>query len=275
MSVTFLTAPELTAALVEAGIDDGVALLALWPSEHPSSLRAEVELEVEGTCGRFYLKSYRYAGWRKARGLIGRGTLYGTPPEINEFNALTWLRAHDIPAVRPVAAAARTGGLRLQAHALLTEYVPGAPDLASRLADAEDPLVHYSELRSAVAEELGRHLARMHGQGFVHRDCHARNILMRVDSPQPRIWFLDCRRAGHGSAPRAQLHDLACLRLDLRPAEGAVFTANEWTHLLRAYLGSDQGTVALDARLAEVAETERARREARAAKRARRQTPRR
>lgn len=269
MTVTFLTAPGLEAALAAAGIDRGAALLDLWPSDHPSSLRAEVELDVEGTCGRFYLKSYRYAGWRKSRGLIGRGTLFGTPPEINEFKALSWLRAHDVPAVRPVAAAARTGGLRLHAHALLTEYVPGAPDLASRLADAEDPLVHYTELRSAVAEELGRHLARMHGHGFVHRDCHARNILMRVETPLPQVWFLDCRRAGHDGAPRAQLHDLACLRLDLRPATGAIFAANEWTHLLRAYLGSDQGTVALDARLAEIAAAEHARRAARAARRAR------
>lgn len=268
MSLTLLTAPELTMSLAAAGVGSAEALLQLWPSEHASSVRAELHLDVEGTCGRFYLKSYRYPGWRKARGLIGRGTLFGTPPEIAEFRALTWLRAHGVPAVRPVAAAARTGGLRLHAHALLTEYVPDAPDLAQRMADADDPIVHYSELRSAVAEELGGHLAHMHRQGFVHRDCHARNILMRVESPRPRLWFLDCRRAGRTKAPRAQLHDLACLRLDLRPAEGARFTAGEWAYLLRAYLGSDQGTVALDARVAELAQAERRRRDARVARRA-------
>lgn len=259
MSAVFLTDPDLTAALAAAGLDSATSLLALWPGESATSLRTEVAMKVAGTCGRLYLKSYRYPGWGKSRGLVGRGSFFGTAPQVQEFRNLSWLRAHDVPAVRPVAAASQRVRGRLAGHALLTEIVPGARDLAAAMADPDDPVRSDRAHRYALAGTLGRAVARMHLHGFSHRDCHARNVLVRDDADGPAIWFLDCRRGGRRGARRGRLFDLACLRIDLRPEEGAVFGAAEWTHLLASYIGAEQGTAELDAAVDPVAEAEASR----------------
>ncbi len=95
-----------------------------------------------------------------------------------------------MPAVRPVAAASRTEQGRLVAHALLTEHVPDAIDLARRLATPGDPVRDDLETRRRVARLLiGRHAHRMHSEGFVHRDLFPRNVLVRVDEDGPSVWF--------------------------------------------------------------------------------------
>ncbi len=273
MSETLLIAEGLETELRAAGVTSAQALIELGLARDQTSARGPLALAVAGTTGRFFFKGYRYSGWRKARGLLGRGTVFGVAPELQEFRALAWLRAHDIPAVRPIAAAARIRGGRLAAQALLTELVADAADVAARLAAPEDPLTASRELRYALAGALGAALARMHLHGFVHRDCHARNVLMRIEDDVPRIWFLDCRRGGVRRAARARhgaLHDLACLRLDLRSEAGAVFGAPEWTHLLMTYLGSEAGTAELDSRIQRVAAKEARRQARRAARRAKR-----
>lgn len=198
-----------------------------------------------------YLKRYHYAGWRTSQGLIGRGTLWGTAPEVSEFRALTWLRAHDVCAVRPLAAAARTRAGRLVAHALLTEVVPDVRDLSKRMRSKDDPLLRGAAGRRTLLAALGRTLGRMHRLGFVHRDCHARNILV-ADNPlghecgegavwggessagehkRAALWLLDCRRGGVGGRKGPDF-DLATLDQDL----SAYFSRPERHRALAAYL---------------------------------------
>ena len=196
MGERLLLDPQLAPALHAAGVKNVEALLALaGPLEVPSVVTT-VDLPVEGTVGRFHLKRYVYDGWGKAKGLLGRGTLWGTAPEVNEFRVLAKLREQHVPAVRPVAAAVRTARGRLVAHALLTEHVPGALDLERRLKDPSDPLRASRATRRRVAELIGRCLHRMHSFGLVHRDVYARNLLVRLEEEGPKIWFLDCRRGG-------------------------------------------------------------------------------
>jgi hypothetical protein len=206
--------PALAPALHAAGVGSAAALLALGGDPDARHVVRVVDLPVEGTVGRFHLKRYAYDGWGRSKGLLGRGTLWGTAPELNEFRVLAALRENQIPAVRPVAAAARTQGGRLVAHALLTEHVPGAVDLMRRWLDPADPVRVSRRVRRRVMELIGRSVHRMHAWGHVHRDLYARNVLVRIEDDEPRIWLCDCRRGGPGR--RLEGEDPAH-----RPARGA------------------------------------------------------
>lgn len=226
----FLVDPDLVGALAGAGVAGADDLLALGAAPPGRSLKTRVPLALPGTSGLFHLKRYHYAGWRESRHLLGHGTLFGTPPELREFRALAWLRAHGIPAVRPVAAAALTRRGRLVAHALLTEHVPDAPDLAAHLADPAARLRRDAPARQGALAALGRSLRAMHLLGFAHRDCHLRNVLLRL-GPDDRaeVWWLDCRRGGVGGWRRGPEADAALLRRELLahlgPDELAAFEA--------------------------------------------------
>ena len=196
----------LQGALATAGLGHARDLLA-WadpPASHNVGRR--VMRAVDGTSESFYLKAYRYPGWAKSRGLIGRGSLWGRAPCVREFDNLAWLRARDVPVPRAIAAAAVTRRLRLCAHALLTEWVPNAPSLASRLTDRDD-LIH--TCRDAVLDTVDHTVRAMHALGFAHRDLFARNILVRLRTNlPPEIFLLDCRRGGPaGRAERDREHD--------------------------------------------------------------------
>ncbi len=222
--------PALAPALSAGGLARAEGLFGLAGPLDRSSVVTEVEIPIPGTVGRFHLKRYAYDSWRRSKGLFGRGTLFGSAPEIQEMKALQWLREHQIPAVRPIAAASRTRRGRLVAHLLLTEHVENARDLAARLRDPMDPLRTDAAARARALGLVAHHLAQMHAEGFVHRDAHPRNVLVRVDE-DVRVWFLDCRRGGT-SGRRGPLGDLATMDLDL---EGLV-TRTERLRALATYL---------------------------------------
>jgi hypothetical protein len=224
----------LAPALAAAGIASAPALLRLGGDPNRRSSVAVVDLPVDGTCGRFHVKRYRYDSWAESKGLLGRGTLWGTPPEVREFRNLAFLREKGVPAVRPVAAAAETSGGRLLAHALVTEHVEDAVDLAKRLATPGDPVRDDPRLRRRTLVVLGRHLHRMHLEGFVHRDLFARNVLVRVHEGEPSLWLCDCRRGGASSMRSKPLDDLAAIDSDL---VGRV-PVRDRVAALRAYAGS-------------------------------------
>lgn len=214
MGDRLLMDPTLAPALHAAGVGSAAALLSLGGDPEAPHVVRTVELPVEGTVGRFHLKRYAYDGWGRSKGLLGRGTLWGAAPELNEFRVLAALRENQIPAVRPVAAAARTRGGRLVAHALLTEHVPGAIDLMRRWLEPSDALRTSRRLRRRVMELIGRCVHRMHAFGQVHRDLYARNILVRIEDDEPRIWFCDCRRGGPPGLRHGLWDDLATLDAD-------------------------------------------------------------
>lgn len=250
MRESLLLDPELAEALGRAGIRSAGDLLSLAGTGTERNLGTFVDLAVEGTTGRFYLKRYHYAGWRASKGLLGRGSLWGRAPEIHEYHALRWLRAGGIAAVRPVAAAARTERGRLVGHALLTEAVHGATALDVRLHTPGDLLRESIALRRRLAAVLGATLRRMHDRRFVHRDAHARNVLVRLEDGDVRVWLLDCRRARfpqrtHAAVARfpgsAALFDLATLDRDLQ----GVLTRSERRRALGAYLGNRDAAAAL------------------------------
>jgi len=236
----------LAPALHAAGLSSAAALLALGGDPDAPHVVRIVDLPVDGTLGRFHLKRYAYAGWGRSKGLLGRGTLWGSAPGVNEFRMLAAMRENHVPAVRPVAAASRTRGGRLVAHAVLTEHVAGAVDLQRRWLDPADPLRSDRRARRRVAELIGRNLQRMHSFGNVHRDFYARNVLVRLDEDGPRIWFLDCRRAGPPSWRSGAWTDLATLDADWQgrlPRTDRLAT-------LKSYLGAEDDVAEAVARIA-------------------------
>src|SRR5437762_888823 len=196
MGFRLLLDKMLAPALAAAGIASAPALFRLGGEPGATSVVAVVDVPVDGTSGKFHVKRYRYPGWAASKGLVGRGTLWGTPPEVREFKNLEFLREKGVPAARPVAAAAETKGLRLVAHALLTEHWEGAVDLERRLATPGDPVRDDPATRRRTMEILGRHVYRMHSEAFAHRDLVARNVLVRVEEGDPMIALCDCRRRG-------------------------------------------------------------------------------
>jgi tRNA A-37 threonylcarbamoyl transferase component Bud32 len=215
VGIRLLLDKMLAPALAAAGIASAPAIFRLGGDPEATSVVTTVDLPVDGTVGRFHLKRYRYAGWPKAKGLLGRGTGWGTAPEVQEFKNLAFLREKGVPAVRPVAAASETKGMLLVAHALLTEDLPGAIDLEKRLAAPGDPVRDDPKTRRRVMELIGRHVHRMHGEGFTHRDLFARNVLVRVEEGDPSVAFCDCRRGGSPTMNAKALLDLATLDADL------------------------------------------------------------
>ena len=221
MGDTVLLDPALAEALAAAGLDTVDGLLALGGDALPASVVAPVTAPVAGTAGRFHLKRYVYETWGRSWGLLGRGTGWGEAPELREFRVLAGLREHGIPAARPVIAAARRRGPRLAFQALLTEHVPAAIDLSTRLGRDGDPVRREPEIRRRVLASIAEHLARMHAAGLVHAHVHARNVLVGlpgVEGPSAGdigVVFLDCRRGGAPARGRQPLLDLATLDGDL------------------------------------------------------------
>lgn len=235
MGTRLLLDKKLAPALAAAGIRSPESILSLGGDRGATSVVRIVDLPVEGTCGRFHLKRYLYPSAAKAKGLLGRGTLYGTAPEVQEFKNLEFLREKGIPAVRPIAATSVTEGLRLVAHALLTEHVEGAIDLATRLSTPGDPVRDDPAIRRRTAELLGRHVHRMHSEAFCHRDLFARNVLVRVEDGEVGLWFCDCRRGGPPSLRWKYEDDLATLDGDLLDR----LPRRDRVRALRAYAGAD------------------------------------
>ncbi len=234
MSCHFHVDAELSDALRVAGIANGDDLLDLQVDDKPRNVVTPCKLSVAGTVGRFHLKRYVY-GLRRGLRMAGRGTFWGHAPEVSEFRALKRLRELGVPAVRPVAAAARTRFGVLVAHALLTEHVPGAADLGQRFATPDDPLRTDASLRVQVVELMGRHLATMHGGGFVHRDLFARNVLLRIGQDGAELTFLDCRRGGPPTHRHGPRYDLECFAKDPRLLRTGGFSVEELKRMLAVY----------------------------------------
>jgi tRNA A-37 threonylcarbamoyl transferase component Bud32 len=247
MGDRFVCDVPLAPALAAAGLRNAADLLQLGGSATHHHMGTFLELPVAGTCGRFYLKRYAYPGWGASWGLLGRGTLWGTAPELNEFRALAWLRGHGLPAAKPIAAAARRHAGRLVAHALLTEVVEGAVDLDRRLHDPADPLRVSRGLRRRFLQRLGEVIGRMHALGFRHRDLHARNVLVQAEDDEVALWLIDCRRGGRGLR-QGPHHDLACLDRDLR----GLLTRGDRRRLLGAYLAPGGDAKAVVRRVAAI-----------------------
>ncbi|MGJ7458265.1 3-deoxy-D-manno-octulosonic acid kinase [Halomonas sp. MA07-2] len=120
-----------------------------------------------------------------------------------ELRLTAALHERGLPVPRPVAAAVIRHGLSYEA-ALITERLPGARALASRL---EEGRAH-----EALLEAVGRTIRRFHDAGLDHVDLNARNLL--VDDEE-RVWLIDLDRCRQRPKGRWQSANLARLERSL------------------------------------------------------------
>lgn len=145
-----------------------------------------------------------------------------------EFRMLAELSGKGLNVSRPVAARYQRNGAHYRAD-LITHYIPDAQTLAHRLGN--------DGLDSAIAERVGRTVARLHAAGAYHADLNAHNVL--VDARN--VWLIDFDRGELRSPQRGwQLDNLSRLRRSLvkvgaaRNGE-ATFEREIWQPLMQAY----------------------------------------
>ncbi|WP_404299366.1 3-deoxy-D-manno-octulosonic acid kinase [Halomonas sp.] len=120
------------------------------------------------------------------------------------------LHRRGLPVPPPVAAAVTRHGLTYEA-ALITERIPGARALASRLEERSD---------EALLKEVGRTIRRFHNAGLDHVDLNARNLL--VDE-RDRVWLIDLdrcrlRRPGNWEAANLARLERSLIKFSARDA---------------------------------------------------------
>ncbi len=179
----------------------------------------------------FYLKAHTPRGM----GDRIRFTMGKHPLETERRNLLR-MAAWDVPAARPVGVAVDRGPLGIFRRAyLLIEEVAGTRSLEAWLEDSEARLSPAAE-RQAL-EDFGRLLARLHEHGYVDRDMHFRNILVREERGRLEFFLIDSPKGRRPWTPwrrrKGFVHDLACLDKHA----GRRLTRSQRMRVLRAYLG--------------------------------------
>ncbi|MBN2445270.1 MAG: hypothetical protein JXO22_00975 [Phycisphaerae bacterium] len=171
----------------------------------------------------FYVKRYLYPTWHKRfRGML-RGTFFGTHRGKAEARALNVMRNLGIPAVRPVAHGWRRVGHFVAACFLITEEVPGAPNLTTFGQEVKvgERQLTFAQ-RRAMTYELADLVSAMHGKGFAHGRLFWRNLLVRFSvTGAPEFALLDAeppkRIERFGQGGHWWLHDLAKLAVSAIP----------------------------------------------------------
>ncbi len=127
----------------------------------------------------------------------------------NEGKRTRFLNAIGVPTITPIALGEQRKRKFLFENYLITPAIPDAMPLDQfverRLPALDDE--RRSRVRQSLAEELGIFTARVHDAGFVHKDFHPGNILVRLDSddrPLLAMIDLDALRARRITRPVTQ-----------------------------------------------------------------------
>jgi len=97
------------------------------------------------------------------------------------FRAAYHLELVGIPTARPIATAARRGGGLLFRSYLLMEEIAGATELGAYLRASPAP-------PAALVQQAARLIARLHEEGFSHRDLKETNLVLDREG---RLYLLD------------------------------------------------------------------------------------
>ncbi|HEY6451312.1 MAG TPA: 3-deoxy-D-manno-octulosonic acid kinase [Steroidobacteraceae bacterium] len=184
---------------------------------------------VEADTRQLVLRHYRRGGWMahlSADRYLWRGE--SLTRSYLEWHLLYLMRRAGLPVPLPIAAAYRRSGRFGYRADLLTERIPAARSLASRLRAA--PLA----LTAWIA--IGRCLRRFHDDGVCHADLNAHNVL--VDEGE-EVWLVDFDR-GRLRHPGLWCDaNLVRLRRSIEkitdPLPSGRFSDADWSSLLDGY----------------------------------------
>jgi len=211
------------------------------------SKRGEVRPSIEGRGAavfieaderRLVLRHYRRGGW------IARLTRdrYRWSDESRTRSYLEWhllyvLRRAGLPVPVPIAARYQRTSRHTYSADLLTEQIPDAPSLATRLQRAP--------LATGSWSAIGRCVRRFHAAGIYHADLNAHNVLLGEGD---RVWLVDFDRGGLRTPGFWCDSNLVRLRRSIEKITDALplghFCEADWSSLLDAYFALDQSVLA-------------------------------
>lgn len=180
-------------------------VLGAQPRVRPSDLRGRRPLlALESGAEQLVVRRLRHGGLLRA--LTGARYLDPARP-FRELEQSERLAAAGVRTPEVVAARARRAplvGWRLE---LVSRRVEQSCDLDALLL-ADLAAGRPAHARRALLRELGRFLRRLHEAGFLHRDLHLKNLLVRESEP-PELYVLDLDRgelrADLGAALRVRM----------------------------------------------------------------------
>jgi len=229
--------------LAEAGLDSVNRVLKLKPGRTAAFSQSSdiFPLHLTLTDGRqwdIFVKRYRYRSVVARLGGVLRGTLFGRHRAAFEYAFLAEMRRRELPAVRPLAYAARRSFGFVKAAVLITEAAPHPAQL--------DTWVAKNNVPGDLVRTLGREVRRLHEAGVQHGGLFLRNILLDTESKDSwRFFYIDPDRSGrlvNGPLPRDRAaEDLS----DLAASALVVSRATDHMRFIHAYfdvrrLGPDQ-----------------------------------
>ena len=195
---SLVVSPDGRAACAALGVHTAPDLLAVSGGIDIARSRTRSTVRLETSDGPIYLKRYVVPTWGHWwRGAL-RWTWVGPSKARREWQNAGRLRAlgWETPDCLALAEVRTLGALR--ACALMTRAVEDAERLDACLWRLRDLGPDGRHQRLALLEALAVALRRIHGAGYVDRNMHPRNVLVRwdgdvpsfvkVDSPRGRRW---------------------------------------------------------------------------------------
>ena len=221
--------------LAEAGLDSVTRVLKLEPGRMTAFSQSSDIFPLRLTLpdGRrldIFVKRYRYKSWATRLTGIFRGSLLGRHRSAFEYDFLTEMRRRGLPAVKPLAFAAKRSLGFVKAGFLITQAAPHAIQLDTWACEHVVP--------GDLPRALGREVRRLHDSGVRHGGLFLRNVLLDSQSADDwRLFFIDPDRSGRlfsGSLPSAHaIEDLS----DLAASAIVVCRATNRIRFAHAYLG--------------------------------------
>lgn len=229
--------PACRDLLAAAGISEFRHIYKFRATGRGRDRRSVTRIEAPGPGGprRFYLKVYRYRGWRVLRTLLRRAKAE------REFENLRSVSEACAPAVRPVAYGVRRKMGFIPRSFLVTEAAEGAHDCRALIGaygsgrPAVVPRAAFLDLLPRIADGL----RDLHRRGIYLHTAYEKNLLVWMRDGAADYCWVDLPFAGR-TAPdrlpmRRRVRDLACLNKGLE----LLLSASARLRLLRHYAGPE------------------------------------
>ena len=120
------------------------------------------------------------------------------------------LLASGIGTFQVLASVKRKGVILNRKSFVLVREIPCVTEIASHTDHSSD--IHdHTELTSDLAAALGKAVAHLHNQSFVHGDLKTRHVLLGEESP-PEIFFVDLEKCWSIRSLPQRVQDILCAR---------------------------------------------------------------
>ena len=185
--------------------NDLEALFNLSGSQVTKSPISEL-IEYKDQKNIFYIKKYHQAG-KYLRKYVGRSRLKAEYENLNTFRKL------GIPIPNVVNFQEKRNLTKYEKGILITEKLENVYSLAD-LTVSNKKMFDNKKWFDSIIIQLAAYTKTLHDNNFIHNDLKWRNILVTLDTNDPKVYFIDCPCGSIKFGPflsRGKIKDLACL----------------------------------------------------------------